>query len=361
MVHIVRGLYTIMMLFNVHSSSWSWSWSWLCTVSQTSSRNNQPLVHDVQAARLTECGAQVEGPVVACAFPGEVFLEAHLGRALQKELADGFRDATPVAVSGSVSAPEMKLVFEAAGLKIVRANKCNLKKLDSLSVTAELWKEVNKLINKKRQHDESGSLDAEALNVHYAAISHAPQYQTPAKKCTVTKNNSLVTEALMFKMLDSLHHTAEGADGIPAWFLRLAAPVLAGPLAHLVNLSLITATVPKQWKTAVIRPVPKVSQPKVPADYRPISIVPVLARMVERLVVQTYVYPAFQMEEMKHLLSDQYAFRPTGSTTAAVITIMQKVADLVSNKYVTIIALDFSKAFGTVRHHELAKKLAKLT
>src|SRR6218665_2988726 len=225
-------------------------------------------------------------------------------------------------------------------------------------------KEVNKLINKKRQHDESGSLDAEALHLHYAAISHDPQYQTPAKKCTVTKNNSLVTEALMFKMLDSLHHTAEGADGIPAWLLRLAAPALAGPLAHLVNLSLITATVPKQWKTAVIRPVhqkPKVSQPKVPADYRPISIVPVLARMVERLVVQTYVYPAFQMEEMKHLLSDQYAFRPTGSTTAAVITIMQKVADLLeSNKYVTIIALDFSKAFDTVRHHELAKKLAKL-
>ena len=64
---------------------------------------------------------------------------------------------------------------------------------------------------------------------------------------------------------------------------------------------------------------------------------------------------------MKHLLSDQYAFRPTGSTTTVVITIMQKVADLiVSNKYVTIIALDFSKAFETVRHHELAKKVAKL-
>ena len=39
---------------------------------------------------------------------------SYLGRALQKEMADGFRDATPVAVSGSVSAPEMKLVVEAA-------------------------------------------------------------------------------------------------------------------------------------------------------------------------------------------------------------------------------------------------------
>ena len=52
---------------------------------------------------------------------------------------------------------------------------------------------------------------------------------------------------------------------------------------------------------------------------------------------------------------------PLPLTTAAVITIMQKVADLlVSNRYVTIIALDFSKAFDTVRHHELAKKLTKL-
>src|SRR6218665_1926115 len=87
----------------------------LYTVSQTSSGNNQPLVNDIQAAGLTECGAQVEWhAVVACARPGEVVLEAHLGRALQEEMADGFRDATPVAVSGSVSAPEMKLVVEAA-------------------------------------------------------------------------------------------------------------------------------------------------------------------------------------------------------------------------------------------------------
>src|SRR6218665_2360466 len=125
MVHIVRGLYTIMIcmvLFNVHSRVGRKLYTVLglglglghYTVSQTSSRNNQPLVHDVQAAGLTECGAQVEGPVVACACLGEVVLGVHLSRALQKEMADGFRDATPVAVSGSVSAPEMKMVVEAA-------------------------------------------------------------------------------------------------------------------------------------------------------------------------------------------------------------------------------------------------------
>ena len=48
-----------------------------------SSRNFQPLVDDVRAAGLTECGTQVEGPVVSCACPDEVVLMAHLVRALQ--------------------------------------------------------------------------------------------------------------------------------------------------------------------------------------------------------------------------------------------------------------------------------------
>src|SRR6218665_1308148 len=49
---------------------------------QSSPRNLQPLVDNVQAAGVTECGAQVERPVVSCARPGEVVLEVHLVRAL---------------------------------------------------------------------------------------------------------------------------------------------------------------------------------------------------------------------------------------------------------------------------------------
>jgi len=62
----------------------------------------------------------------------------------------------------------------------------------------------------------------------------------------------------------------------------------------LVNLSINSAIIPEQWKTAIIRPVAKVPHPVEPSDYRPISVVPVLSRMVERLVLQTYIYPAFE-------------------------------------------------------------------
>jgi len=59
--------------------------------------------------------------------------------------------------------------------------------------------------------------------------------------------------------------------------------------------------------------------------------------------------------------TDQYAFRPTGSTTAAIVAIWHLITDvLYSNPYVVILALDFSKASDTVRHATLLQKIALL-
>ena len=81
----------------------------------------------------------------------------------------------------------------------------------------------------------------------------------------------------MFKILDTLHPTATGLDHLPAWFLRLAAPLFYKPLTRLFNLFISTSTVPQQWKSASIRPLPKVSAPTGHSDFRPISITPVLS------------------------------------------------------------------------------------
>ena len=62
-------------------------------------------------------------------------------------------------------------------------------------------------------------------------------------------------------MLDHLKPTATGLDMLPAWFLRLAAPVIAAPLALLFNQSIRCAVVPQQWKEACIIPIPKVAHP----------------------------------------------------------------------------------------------------
>jgi len=59
--------------------------------------------------------------------------------------------------------------------------------------------------------------------------------------------------------------------------------------------------------------------------------------------------------------SDQYVFRPTGSTTAALVQLFHTVTELLNDDpYVVVIALDFSKAFDTVRHVTNLQKLASL-
>ena len=134
-----------------------------------------------------------------------------------------------------------------------------------------------------------------------------------------------MSEMEVFQMLDRLKATATGLGGIPAWFLRLGAPVLAAPIAQLFNQSITAGVVPSQWKTAIITPVPKVKQPMHSADFRPISITPVLSRTFERFIVRSFIYPAIQQPNHKLIFSDQFTFRPTGFAVAAVVALLHTV------------------------------------
>ena len=66
--------------------------------------------------------------------------------------------------------------------------------------------------------------------------------------------------------------------------------------------------------------------------------------MMERVVVRQFIYPALLRPPISLTFGDQYAFRPTGSTTSAIIDFLHTVTHLLDNPYVCVIALDFSKA-----------------
>ena len=164
----------------------------------------------------------------------------------------------------------------------------------------------------------------------------------------------------VFHILDHLRHTATGLDGLPAWFLWLGAPAFAAPIAELCNQSLTTSFVPQQWKTAIITPVPEVTHPSLPSHYRPVSIMPVLSRVMERHIARTFIYPALlttpwvALQRPVHLYSNWI-------NHSCHIAILQAITEMLScHPYVHVIALDFSKAFDTVRHSTLLEKLAKL-
>ena len=237
---------------------------------------------------------------------------------------------------------------------------CKDKPLD----TQDLWRAVRDITGKSPSFSSTNApptVDAISLNSHYASISSDSSYTSPAIKYTCQPNHTWPSEMHIFYTLDHLKPTASGPDLLPSWFLRLGAPFFARPLSHLFNLSICQSTVPSQWKSACIFPLPKIAQPTACSDYRPISLTPILCRVMERLLLKEYFYPLLldHPYPLKPLLNDQFAFRPTGSTTSALISLLSSITNLLeTNAYVHLITFDFSKAFDTVRHSSLMTQLA---
>ena len=238
----------------------------------------------------------------------------------------------------------------------------NASRLSSINRgSKELWQTVRELTGKNKQADKQYPVDADTLNRHYAAISTDSQYTPPLPRLTVNKFTEFFTEQRVFQLLDTVGQTAMGLDKIPSWFLRIAAPCISAPTAYVFNLSLSYSVVPTQWKSSSITPVPKVPQPKTCQDFRPISVTPVLSRLMEKEFIRLVIYPVLDHPKFKHLFSDQFVFRPSGSTTAALIHLVHTLTDMLQTEpYVHVIALDISKAFDTVRHSTLLAKFSDL-
>jgi len=78
-------------------------------------------------------------------------------------------------------------------------------------------------------------------------------------------------------------------------------------------------------------------------------------------LVRQYIYPALHQPASGLKSDDQFGFRPSGSTTAAIIAMLDTVRTmLTSHQYVRLLCFDFSKAFDTVRHATLMHKMAAL-
>ena len=223
----------------------------------------------------------------------------------------------------------------------------------------EMWEKVRLVTGKTKPNNQAAThLTAEQLNQYFAAISTDPQYKQPIAKTTVTAPCHHFTEYGVFRLLGNIKPTSTGLDLLPDWYLRLAAPSIALPLSYLFNLSLQQSTVPLQWKVSSITPVPKVPLPQSLQEYRPISVTPILSRIMEKQIITSFFYPVLTHPDFSHLFSDQFAFRPTGSTTVALICLLHQLTNLLQTyDYVHLIALDFSKAFDTVRHHTLLHKM----
>jgi len=132
-------------------------------------------------------------------------------------------------------------------------------------------------------------------------------------------------------------------------------------LIHFLNRSIVAAIVPRQWKAARITPMLKVTKPVQPSEFRPILITPVLSRILERQIVKSYIYPALQQPPPGFCFSDQFTFRPTDSTAAALIALLQSVWNCLPTHTCISSLWTSPKAFDTVWHATVTEKMMQLS
>ena len=159
----------------------------------------------------------------------------------------------------------------------------------------------------------------------------------------------------VLKMLQQLKpRKAAGSDGLPSRFLKAAANELAGPLAHLIALSIETRMVPAAWKLGHVIPVPKCNSPTL-SDLRPLSMLPIFSKVLERVVLKSV-----QTKLINMYGENQFGFRPKSSTLHAHISVhdyITRVLDSTSAVGVVMVSYDMSKAFDRLKHDCLLNSL----
>ncbi len=122
-------------------------------------------------------------------------------------------------------------------------------------------------------------------------------------------------------MLRALDVTkANGQDGISARMLKSTAAAIAPSITKLFNLSIQLGHPPAAWKNAIVVPVPKKQGAKCTNDFRPISLLPILSKVLER---HFHFLISDHICNHSPLSNCQFGFQPGKSTVSALLTMTQ--------------------------------------
>uniref|UniRef100_A0A8C6M2L5 Reverse transcriptase domain-containing protein n=1 Tax=Nothobranchius furzeri TaxID=105023 RepID=A0A8C6M2L5_NOTFU len=167
-----------------------------------------------------------------------------------------------------------------------------------------------------------------------------------------TNENEVITVVKTFKSKKSadLH-------GFDMSVVKEIIEIIAKPLTHICNQSLQSGRFPERMKVAKVIPIYKAGDKHDFSNYRPISILSQFSKILET-IFHKRLYDFIEHHDI--LSEQQYGFRRDRTTSLAIVDLVEKISDAIDNKqYAVGVFLDLTKAFDTVNHDLLIKKLCR--
>ena len=198
------------------------------------------------------------------------------------------------------------------------------------------------------------------MNDFFASISTVDDTNTTLPPVNLLTDNSLndisLTEQEIIDTIQILNvNKAVGEDLISHKVLKNICHSISKPLCILYNKSLHTSTFPNIWKSAIVMPLFKKGDQNLVTNYRPISLLSCLGKLMER-VVYKHLYNHLMAENL--IYSKQSGFLSGHSTVYQLIDIFHQITQALDEKlYTCMVFCDISKAFDRVWHKGLVFKL----
>ena len=298
-------------------------------------------------------------------------------KCLQTEKNDKYHNTTSIALSQSkgrsyyiheIDKAHRKFIFDMLEVNGTTSNNTTTNQQDNYRIGKKYWKYVKarkretvgvSTLKVNGETIENSKGKADALNEQFKSVftkedlDNFPQIDDSGTPDIPNLNIS--TEGLI-KLLKAVNpNKANGPDNISCRILKEAAESISPYLQLIFIKSIEEHNVPKDWLVANVTALFKKGDKSQPVNYRPVSLTSVPCKIMEHVIFKHIMN---HLDKHNILVDFQHGFRNKRSCESQLVITTEDIArNLDNNQQVDMLILDFSKAFDTVPHKRLLKKL----